>query len=142
MIKKEAIVIKDLSSWDIALKESVKILENLEATDHTYLDSIYESIEKYGPYINLGKGVCMPHARIPNVRKNEMGLLKLKKRVFYNDSDKEGVMLFFPFCTKDSNTHIDMIKSLSKILADDSKLQSIMEATSEDEIFEIINGGK
>ncbi|WP_311482285.1 PTS sugar transporter subunit IIA [uncultured Anaerococcus sp.] len=126
--------------WKDAIILSAKPLLNDAYIGEEYLDAIFDNLEKYGPYIDFGLEVAVPHARPEfGVKKTGVSLLKLKNKVYLQESDDHPIKLIITFCSVDDTSHIEILKEISSIFGDGEKLGKIKEANSVEEILEIIN---
>ena len=133
-------VCDDILEWKEAIILSAKPLLDDGYIGEEYLDAIFDNIEKYGPYIDFGLEVAVPHARPEfGVKKTGVSLLRLKEKVHLQDSDDHPIKLIITFCSVDDTSHIEILKEISSIFGDSEKLEKIKGAESSEEILEIIN---
>lgn len=133
-------VCDDILEWKEAIILSAKPLLDDGYIGEEYLDAIFANIEKYGPYIDFGLEVAVPHARPEfGVEKTGVSLLRLKEKVHLQDSNDHPIKLIITFCSVDDTSHIEILKEISSIFGDSEKLEKIKEAESSEEILEIIN---
>lgn len=130
----------DILSWKEAINLSAKPLFNNDCIDEEYLDAIYQNIDKFGPYIDFGFELAVPHARPEfGVKKTGVSLLKLNNTINLMNDENHPIRIIITFCSVDDTSHIDILKKISDIFGDQSNLLSIKNADSVDEILEIIN---
>lgn len=133
-------VCDDVIGWKDAIILSAKPLLDDDFIEEEYLDAIFNNIEKFGPYIDFGLEVAVPHARPEfGVKKTGVSLLRLKNKVNLQDSEEHPIKLIITFCSVDDTSHIEILKEISSIFGDSEKLEKIKEANSSEEILEIIN---
>lgn len=133
-------VCDDVIGWKDAIILSAKPLLDDGYIGDEYLDAIFANIEKYGPYIDFGLEVAVPHARPEfGVKKTGVSLLRLKNKVNLQDSQEHPIKLIITFCSVDDTSHIEILKEISSIFGDSERLEKIKEANSSEEILEIIN---
>ena len=133
-------VCDDILEWKEAIILSAKPLLDDGYIGEEYLDAIFANIEKYGPYIDFGLEVAVPHARPEfGVKKTGVSLLRLKEKVNLQDSDDHPIKLIITFCSVDDTSHIEILKEISSIFGDNERLEKIKGADSSEEILEIIN---
>lgn len=138
--RKNVNVCDDIIGWKEAIRLSAKPLLDYGYVGEEYLDAIFSSVEKYGPYIDFGLEVAVPHARPEfGVKKTGVSLLKLKEKVNLQNSEDHPIKLIITFCSVDDTSHIEILKEISSIFGDSEKLEKIKEANSSEEILEIIN---
>ncbi|MDR2748866.1 MAG: PTS sugar transporter subunit IIA [Bifidobacteriaceae bacterium] len=142
LLNANTIKIFDNSAQRISWKDAVKmclepLLEN-GSIEKRYIDAVISTVEKTGPYINLGNSIALPHSRPENgVLKIGMTLLKLSEPVDIQDSDHRA-QLFFGLAATDNNSHLDALAALSNTLMNQSKVDKLKTAENVEEIIKII----
>ncbi|MGL5956543.1 MAG: PTS sugar transporter subunit IIA [Brevinema sp.] len=128
-------IIESLSSWKEGVRKSVKLLENKGFVTETYLDAIYDNIDKFGPYIVLSSDLIMPHARPDQgALKNGISVLKVNNGInFFNNNIK----IILSLSAIDSDMHIDYIKQIVYVINKDDSYQKLLEATDIDTIYQL-----
>ena len=116
-------VIEEVKDYQSAIKMTCDILEEKGAVNHTYYQAILDNIEKYGGYFYLGKGICMPHARI----------VKNKVRFFNNQ-----VRVFITIAAKGEMEHFKNLHRIANFCNDEEKMKRLEEIKDEKELLELI----
>ena len=130
----------DILSWKEAINLSAKPLLDDDYISKDYLDAIYHNIDEFGPYIDFGFELAVPHARPEfGVKKTGVSLLKLNNSINLMDDSNHPIKIIITFCSVDNTSHIDILKKISEIFGDQNKLIRIKNANSVDEILNIIN---
>lgn len=129
-------------SWEDAITLSAQPLLKQGKIEARYIDSMIDKVKDFGPFINIGDHVAMPHAR-PEDGVNEVGmaLLKLTNDVNLLDDEKHPVNLFICLAAVDNDAHLRALASLTKLLSQKDVLQRLTSAQSVDELLAIINEG-
>lgn len=129
-------------SWEDAIALSAQPLLKQGKIEARYIDSMIDKVKNFGPFINIGDHVAMPHAR-PEDGVNEVGmaLLKLTNDVNLLDDEKHPVNLFICLAAVDNDAHLRALASLTKLLSQKDVLQRLTSAQSVDELLAIINEG-
>ena len=95
--------------------------------------------EKLGS-TGLGKGIAIPHCRMPEIENINVAMLKLEEGVEYEASDDEPV--FFLFCLvvpEDSNDdHLGLLASLAELLDNKQLRNSIQKSSNARELYQIL----
>lgn len=131
------------TDWKAAIANSAQPLLDNNSITNEYIDAMIKKVNEFGPFINIGKGVALPHARPEEgVNKLGMSLLKVKDPVLLCDDEKHAVNLFICLAAVDNETHLKALASLTKILSDKSKLEALMNAETKLEIINIIKKGE
>ncbi|MGJ5712725.1 PTS fructose transporter subunit IIABC [Staphylococcus auricularis] len=89
----------------------------------------------------IGEGIAIPHAKVSAVDKPAIAFGKSKAGVDYQSLDMQPAHLFFMIAAPEggAQTHLDALAKLSGILMDDQVRQALLDATSPEEILNIIN---
>ncbi|GGA92475.1 BglG family transcription antiterminator [Ornithinibacillus halotolerans] len=129
--------------WKDAIAEVSSPLLTSGKIEQSYIDAMIKSVEDVGPYIHIGKGIAIPHAR-PEAGVNEIGMsfLRAKKPVHLLDQEEHAIDIFITIAAIDNEAHLKALSHLTKILADDSKLTQLKAANSAAEIINIIKEGE
>ncbi|WP_153448790.1 PTS sugar transporter subunit IIA [Vibrio algicola] len=124
--------------WQEAVKTTTQYLENKGYVSADYADAIIQSTYDNGPYYVLCPGIAMPHARPEaGVLKTGLGIHIFPQPVDFG-SDLGPANVLFTLAAKDSDTHIEVIQALSEMLIDEDNITKLSEATSKQEVLELI----
>ena len=101
-------------------------------------DIIFEKLyerEKLGT-TGLGKGIAIPHARIPNTKEPKIIIVKLDMPINYESIDGNDIDIVFALIVpeKEDSLHIDLLSNIANMLEDKSFLLYIRNSTSKEEI--------
>ena len=132
-------VIDSVSDWKEALElVCAPLLEDGSITPG-YLDAIYSSTEKNGPYYVVAPHIAMPHARPEEgVKRNALSLLVVKNGVEFHSSENDPVHIVLLLAACDSNQHIELITSIYNFFCEEEDVQKVISATSPENVIEII----
>lgn len=131
----------EVDTW----QESAKVVGNLllreKLIDEKYIDSMINSVEKFGPYMILAPKVCFFHGE-PGDMVNEpcLSLITLKNEVYFSEFDNEPIKSAFAFGARDSESHLDMIKKIAELLADNEFIKLITNNGTKEDILKRIEG--
>lgn len=129
-------IVESVKDWREAVKKSGEILLKNGVIEERYIDAAIKNIETLGNYIVLTDNVAMPHARPEDgVKETGLSLLVIKEGVDFSD---EKVYLVFMLASKDSNSHIEIIKKLSSLIDDEELISKLMEVKDEMEVLNLI----
>ncbi|MBF0779888.1 MULTISPECIES: BglG family transcription antiterminator [unclassified Granulicatella] len=130
----------DTLSWQEAIQLSCAPLETYGHITPQYAEAIIERVKTFGPYIHIGKGVAIPHARPEDgVKKIGMSLLKLHTPVQLDNMAEHTVDVFITLAAIDNTTHLNALSELTKILSDTHKLEQLKQAKTTQDVLHIIN---
>lgn len=131
----------EVETW----QESAKVVGNLllkeKLIDEKYIDSMINSVEKFGPYMILAPKVCFFHGE-PGDMVNEpcLSLITLKNEIRFSEFDNEPIKSAFAFGARDSDSHLDMIKKIAELLADTEFIKLITNNGTKEDILKRIEG--
>lgn len=92
-----------------------------------------------GPYYVLGEGIAMPHARPEEgVIRTALSLVIVNNGVEFHSEDNDPVYIVFALAAIDSNSHIEMIASLSHLFCDDEVVEKLRNCRSKDAVLQAI----
>lgn len=128
-----------IDNWKQAISLACQPLIDHGNIENHYIEAIFSKLEEYGPFIDLGQGVAIPHAR-PEDGVNHLGMsfLKLEKPINLLNDENHQVQLFITLAAIDNETHLKALSRLTKILSDKKQLKQLKEATNAKEIIELI----
>ena len=124
-----------------------RVIENLSHhlavnTDVISEDKIFQALlerERLGS-TGLGKGVAIPHARIPNLSRAIAAMMTLSSPVNYDAADKQPVDIVFGLLVPedDSEHHLEHLSRLVTMFRDPQICQSIRKTTDADKMFDLL----
>lgn len=129
--------------WEEAIDAAAEPLKKKDKIESTYVEAMINKVKDYGPFIHIGRGVALPHAR-PEDGVNELGmsLLKVEKPVLLSDDENHPIQIFICLAAIDNEMHLKALASLTRILSNKEKLNTLLEATTKEEILEIMTEGE
>lgn len=144
LITPEMIQICDeVADWETAIRTAAKPLVASRKIEDRYADAMIEKVKQYGPFIHIGKGIALPHARPEDgVKALGMSLLKVEKPVLLLDDEKHAVQLFVCLAAVDNEAHLRALSSLTKLLSNKENLDDLLAATTKEEITTILTRGE
>lgn len=129
--------------WTDAILQAAQPLVDTGKVNTSYVEAMINSVKELGPYIHVGKGIAIPHAR-PEAGVNEIGMSFLRTTTPVRLLDKEDhqIDIFICIAAIDSEAHLKALSHLTRILGDNAKLGKLKEATTAEEILNIIKKGE
>lgn len=129
--------------WEEAIDAAAGPLKKKEKINQSYIEAMINKVKDYGPFIHIGKGVALPHAR-PEDGVNELGmsLLKVDTPVLLSDDEKHPIQIFICLAAIDNEMHLKALASLTRILSNKEKLETLLNASTKEEILEIMTEGE
>jgi PTS system nitrogen regulatory IIA component len=88
----------------------------------------------------IGGGIGIPHGKIQDIESLILGFGLSRKGVDFESLDGQPTHIFFLLMTPENSTglHLKLLARISRILKDDPFKTRLLNATSSDEIFDII----
>jgi len=124
-----------------------RILENIshmlaKNTDATTADNIFQALlerERLGS-TGLGKGVAIPHARIPGLTHTIAAMMTTESPVNYESADKKPVDIAFGLLVPedDGDHHLQHLSRLVTLFRQAETCQKIRQAQDAEQIFELL----
>lgn len=142
MISKKTIALNvEVKDWQEAVRVSGGLLVKNDFVEPRYIDAMIETTKTLGPYIVISPGVALPHARPEDgVKEPCMSLITLKTPVNFGNEHNDPVKLVIAFGTIDHNAHVKAISKLARIIGDEEKLNSLINAQEIDQVEKIVSG--
>jgi len=125
-------------TWKEAiLKVSLPLLKN-KSIEKEYVDAMIDSVNKNGPYMNIGDQIAMVHARPENgVNKIGLALLKTDPAVDLVNKDHK-IKLWFVLSAVDNSSHLRVIQELAKLLGNENVVKEMLLADDVSKLENII----
>jgi len=96
-------------------------------------------VEDFGPFIDLGKGIAIPHARPEDgVNKVGMSMLVLENPIYLLDDPKHEIRLLLCIAAIDNETHLKALSHLTAILRENANVEALLASKSYSDIKNII----
>ncbi|MBO1199916.1 PTS sugar transporter subunit IIA [Staphylococcus simiae] len=89
----------------------------------------------------IGEGIAIPHAKVAAVKSPAIAFGKSKQGVDYQSLDMQPAHLFFMIAAPEggAQTHLDALAKLSGILMDENVRHKLLNATTPEEVLQIID---
>ena len=130
-------IVPRVADWQEAIRVSCEPLLEGEYCTQDYVDAIFESTEKNGPYYVLCENLALIHATNKvGVNGTQLAVTLLDEPVKFSP-DGYDVRVLVAFAAVDSDSHIEGIKAISKIFSSEEKTRRLLCATSPDEIYRV-----
>lgn len=105
----------------------------------SYPEAMIAKVEEFGPFINLGKGIAIPHARLEDgVNQVGMSMLVLEHPIYLLDDPKQEIRLLICIAAIDNETHLKALSRLTTILRDNEQVKALLASKSFEDIKTII----
>ncbi|GAB6137946.1 PTS sugar transporter subunit IIA [Halanaerobaculum tunisiense] len=125
--------------WYDVGREVGQILLKDNLVEDRYIEAMIKSVEDNGPYIVMGEGVAIFHARPDDgVKKTGMSLITLDSPVKFGHENNDPVKIAFAFGSIDDEKHVAAMSQLMTILMEDDSVNKIYEKDTSSEVFAYI----
>lgn len=129
----------EVLGWKEAIRLAAKPLVDTGKILPSYADAMIQKVEEFGPFINLGKGIAIPHARPDEgVKEVGMSILVLEHPIYLLDDPKQEIHLLICIAAVDNESHLKALSHLTLILRDDEKVQTLLGSKTYQDIQTII----
>jgi len=140
VLQKEAIL-ENLVSTDKKgiLEELVAPVAKVANVSEEGLVKVLRDRERLGS-TGIGGGVGIPHGKLKNLENIVLGFGLSKQGVDFESMDGKPTHIFFLLVTPENSTglHLKMLARISRLLKDESFKERLTNASSQDDIFAII----
>lgn len=127
------------SSWKEAIEAVGNILVKNKKVEQSFINSMVGVVEEFGPYMILIPQVAFFHGRPgPEVHEACLSLITLKNPVYFTEFDNQMITCAFGFGAIDSDSHINMLMSVSTLLQNERFIELIRNNGTKESILEII----
>ena len=125
LIRNKIDIIDNVSNWEEAIRKGAELLVENKCIEPRYVDCIVNNIKESGPYIVLGDGMAMSHARPEDgVIKNGITLLKIRDGVDFDEKNR--VFLLFTLAAENNEHHQELLEEIADLLNESEKIKRIM----------------
>jgi ascorbate PTS system EIIA or EIIAB component len=93
----------------------------------SYVKSMLEAVEKFGPYIVIAPGIALAHGKPSDeVLETGLSLIVLETAIEFQHSQNDPVRLVFGLAATDHESHIDLMSELAQFLSDEQSVNSLL----------------
>lgn len=125
--------------WKSAIRLAAQPLLDSGQIELTYPEAMIAKVQEFGPFIDLGKGIAIPHARPEDgVNRVGMSMLVLENPIYLLDDPKHEIRLLICIAAVDNETHLKALSHLTTILRDASNVNALLASKTYSEIKNII----
>ena len=130
---------EECNGWKEAIIIGAKMLEDKGFIKPSYKEEIFKNFEELGPYMVIAPGIVLSHAR-PEAGVIETGvsIMTLKNPVEFGSELNDPVNLIITLAAKDNTGHMGVLAKLMELLMNTDDLNKVINATSIEEVENII----
>jgi PTS system ascorbate-specific IIA component len=106
---------------------------------NSYVQSMLEAVEKFGPYIVIAPGIALAHGKPSDaVIETGLSLLVLESAVEFQHSQNDPVQLVFGLAATDHESHIELMSELAEFLSDQNRVNSLLTCSDSSQIRSLL----
>ncbi len=136
----EAVGLADAATKSAAIEAMAALFARVYAIDLDLLSERLNEREAMGS-TGFGRGVAIPHARVPGLKRPVAGFIKLGKPIDFGAVDGAPVNLVFGLISPEQSgvAHLHALAAISRLMRDESVQASLIAARREDELFGLLS---
>ena len=101
----------------------------------SYVDSMLDAVEKFGPYIVIAPGIALAHGKpSDDVIEAGLSLLVLERAIEFQHSQNDPVQLVFGLAATDHESHLELMASLAQFLSDQDSVNNLLTCSDTSQI--------
>ena len=129
-------IVDEEMTWEEAIIQSCNIMENINAINRNYMESIFDIIEQNGFYSIIDGSFALLHGNCDiGVYKTSMSMIINKKKIKFGEKE---VNIIFCLSSKDQKEHIPAIINLMKLEKTTDFIKYVLKADSSKEAYETL----
>jgi PTS system ascorbate-specific IIA component len=102
----------------------------------SYVTSMLEAVESFGPYIVIAPGIALAHGKpSEDVIETGLSLLVLKQAIEFQHLQNDPVQLVFGLAATDHESHIEIMAYLAEVLSDQQWVNSLLTSSNSEQIL-------
>lgn len=139
LMKPEAVAIADAADKQAILSLISEMFAGAFELDAAEVLDKLEERERLGS-TGFGRGVAIPHARVPGLQRPVAALLKLRQPIDFAAADGMPVDLVFGLLSPENcgATHLHALAAISRLIRDDRIHEALSDAPDEEAMFALL----
>ncbi|MBE5074329.1 PTS sugar transporter subunit IIA [Erythrobacteraceae bacterium E2-1 Yellow Sea] len=136
----QAVVTAQLDSKQAVLERVAEVFGSVYDVDPAVALEGLEERERLGS-TGFGRGIALPHARHPDVRRPVVVLLRLESPVEFQAADGMPVDLVFGLLSPENAgaTHLHALAAISRLARDEGMHQSLIDAPNSEALYALLS---
>lgn len=117
---------EQVTTWEDSIRRVSEPLIKELVIDPKYVNAMIDSVKEYDPYIVISKYIALAHAR-PEDGVNSLGIsvATIKEPIAFGNEEHDPVKIIFCLAAIDSYSHLNIMKSLIKLINDEEKINRL-----------------
>lgn len=138
-LKPEAVAVAQVSSKDEILESLAQTFASAWQLDQDLVLEQLEERERLGS-TGFGRGVAIPHARIPGINRPIAAMLKLEKPIAFDAADGLPVDLVIGLLSPENcgAAHLHALAALSRLVRDERIHEALSDAPDEEALYGLL----
>lgn len=129
----------EAEDWRAAIRLAAEPLLNDGSIVRRYVQAMIDKVERHGPYIVIGPGIAIAHARPEDgVVRSAMALLTSARGIDFGSEPRHRVRLLFVIASVDGESHLRALAQLTELFREERHRERLAQATAPDPIVRII----
>jgi ascorbate PTS system EIIA or EIIAB component len=129
----------EVADAEEAIHAAGQLLANEGLIEESYIEAMKNAYRKNGPYFVLAPHIAIPHARPEDgVNEASVSFLQLKEPVVFGHAMNDPVRLVFGLGASSSDEHLILLQKLTGLLNNSENVTKLLNATTEEEIKNIL----
>ena len=131
-----SILIKEsVDTRSTAIEIAGELLVQSGKAKHSYVASMLEAVECFGPYIVIAPGIALAHGKPgEDVVETGLSLLVLKQAIEFKHAQNDPVQLVFGLAAIDHESHMETMAKLAELLSDQDRVSTLLTSSDSDQI--------
>lgn len=131
-----SILIKDsVDNRSAAIELAGELLVQSGKAKPSYVSSMLEAVERFGPYIVIAPGIALAHGKpSEDVIETGLSLLVLKQAIEFQHSQNDPVQLVFGLAATDHESHLETMAQLAQVLSDQERVNALLTSSESEQI--------
>lgn len=130
-----------VNDWREAIERASEPLLANKSINAKYVTAMENSVEKFGPYIVIGPGIALAHARPEDgVAKLDVSVASLAKPVEFGNEANDPVKIIFVLSAIDSYSHLNILKAIVNLINKPNKIDELFEQDNKKSFKETLLG--
>lgn len=118
-------------NWQKAIEKASQPLLKNKSINSKYVDAMVNSVRKFGPYIVIGPGIALAHARPEDgVSKLDVCVASLFEPIEFGNKTNDPVKIIFVLSAIDSYSHLNILKTIVNLINKPNKIDELFKRNS------------
>lgn len=128
-----------VSDWQDAITKSAQPLLEQGYIKESYIKSMIDSVNQFGPYIVIGPSIALAHARPEDgVQKLGVSIMTLKEPTNFGNPENDPVKIVFCLAAIDNYSHLNVMKSVIQLINDQEKVEVLTKSSDLNEFRKVL----